>query len=331
MFVCFLRHTQFLDATWTNFAPNFATVESTGLLVGNDFLAFSGFTNNFQGTTNQTFARDITVVNSPWRRMDDIPLAISITHAATVRIGMKVYLCGGYLGAHPGPHVASCFIYDHSVPPGNGTQWTQFTDLPNNGYAGGGMIYDSIRDALYFAGGGQRLQPGNPHPVDFNRTFKYSFQNQSAGWVEVAPIPYKGNHLSSVTQTYLGEERHYFVGGQKGEFEVSQNLADLYEFVASNETWVQRTVMPFGRSHSTASTRPIGCGFIVAGGSVNSATAVKNRTLDILYYDIPTDNWTSIGTLSIKVPQATPLVDIHSNGYMYYINGKSTNRRRITI
>jgi hypothetical protein len=239
-------------------------------------------------------------------------------------------MCGGYLGAHPGPHVAYCFIYDHSIPPGSGRQWTRFTDLPNNGYAGGGMIYDTLQNALYFAGGGQRLKAGSIHPVDSDRAFKYSLQNPSAGWVEIARIPYKANHLSSVTQTYLGNERHYFVGGQLGEYETNQNLPDVYEFIASNETWVSRTFMPFARGHVTASTRPIGCGFIVAGGSVNSITNKKNRTTNILYYDIPSDTWTSIGDLSIKTPHATPLVDIHpQSGYMYYINNKGSNRRPI--
>jgi N-acetylneuraminic acid mutarotase len=300
-----------------------------GLIVGNDFVTFGGFIENFSATTNLTYAKDITVPNSPWRKMDDMPLAIPSTHAPTVRIGTKVYICGGYAGGHPGPHSANCLVYDHSIPPGNGLQWTRFADLPNNGYAGGGMVYDTIRDALYYAGGGQRLVAGNPHPVDSNRTFKYSLNNPTAGWVEIAPIPYKANHLSSVTQTYLGKERHYFVGGQVGEYEVKQNLADLYEFIAHNESWVKRTLMPFARGHATASTRPFGCGFIIAGGSVNSLTTKRERIRDIHYYDIPSDTWTFIGNLSINIPQPTPLVDIHANGYMYYINGRNSNRRRI--
>ena len=89
--------------------------------------------------------------------------------------------------------------------------------------------------------------------------------------------------------------------------------------------------MPSGRGHATASTRPIGCGFIVAGGSVNGVTTKKNRTTDILYYDIPSDMWTSIGHLSVRFPHATPLVDVHANGYMYYINRKGSNRRRIAV
>jgi hypothetical protein len=297
-----------------------------GLILGNDFLSFGGFINDFANTTNQTYARDITVTNSLWRRMDDMPLIISFTHAPLVRVGTKVYMCGGYIGGHPGPHSAFCFVYDHAIPPGTGQQWTRFADLPNNGYAGSGMIYDTLRNTLYYAGGGQRLQPGNPHPVDFNRTFKYSLQNPSAGWVETTPIPYAANHISSVTLTYLGQERHYFVGGQKGENEAKQNLVNMYEFIASDESWAMRTFMPFGRSHTTSSTRPIGCGFFMAGGSVNSATTAKNRTASIIYYNIPTDSWTLVGDISAA--RATPQIDMHSNGYMYYVGSTSTERRR---
>jgi hypothetical protein len=298
-----------------------------GLLIGNDMMQTSGFINDFDNTTNATFARDITIANSTWRRMDDMPLPITVTHAATVRIGSKVYMCGGYLGGHPGPHIPYCQVYDHSIPSGSGLQWSRFADLPMGGFAGGGMIFDTIRNALYYAGGGQRLVPGSPHPVDFNYTWKYSFDNTAVGWVASTPVPYKANHLSSITLVHLGQERHYFVGGQVGENEKKQNLPNMYEFIASTETWVPRTFMPIGRSHTTSSTRAIGCGFILAGGSVNSATTKLNRTSSIIYYHIPSDNWTFIGDLPSA--GATPLVDIHSNGYMYFVNSKKTSRRRI--
>jgi hypothetical protein len=320
-----------MDPNWNRFKPDypFGVGESIGLIIDNDMFRTSGFINNFANTTNQTYARDITVANSPWRRMDDMPLPITITHAPAVRIGMKVYMCGGYRGGHPGPHVPYCQIYDHSILPGTGRQWSRFADLPMGGFAGGGMIYDTNRNALYFAGGGQRLTPGSPHPIDYNFTWKYSFDNTTAGWVVSTPVPYKANHISSLTLTYLGQERHYFVGGQVGENESKQNLPNMYEFIASNETWIQRRIMPLPRSHTTISTRPIGCGFILAGGSVNSVTAQRKRTSNIIYYDIPTDNWTFIGDLPDALP--TPLVDIHNNGYMYFITSKGTSRRRLSV
>jgi N-acetylneuraminic acid mutarotase len=302
------------------------------LIIGNDMVIFSGFVNYFANATNQTYARDVTDSSSMWRRMDDMPMASGVTHAATVAIGTKVYLCGGYIGGHPGPHVPYCFVYDHSVSPGRQKQWTRFANLPNGGSAGGGMIYDSALNALFFSGGGQRREVGNPHPVDINNTWKFQLKNPSLGWVASTPIPYVANHLSYVTHMDgRGVERHFFLGGQVGEYECCTNFALNYEFIARTETWIRRASMPIPRGHATSSTRAIGCGFITAGGAINSANTTKVRTDDISYYDVPTDTWTvGIGTL----PRATvtPIVDIHSNGYMYFVTGlPNQSRRQISV
>jgi Kelch motif len=316
---------------WQIFKPEYPveTTEGMGLLVGDDMVSFSGFINSFKAVTNLTFARDITSANSTWRRMDDMPPSYDVTHAATAIVGTKVYLCGGYRGAHPGPHTSLCYSYDHSKSPGTEQQWSRFADIPNNGTAGAGMIYDAARNALYYVGGGQRLIHGRPQAVDLNNTWKFDFLESSNGWVATTSIPYKANHLSAVTAKFLGQERHFIVGGQISENEVIGNLADVFEFFASNETYVRRASMPFGRSHTSISTRAIGCGFIVAGGSVNSVNGKKNRTSNILYYDIPTNSWTSIGDIPNNL--ATPLVDIHQNGYMYFANERGTSRRRILV
>jgi hypothetical protein len=189
------------------------------------------------------------------------------------------------------------------------------------------MIYDTAQNTLYYVGGGQRLVVGNPHPVDLNNTWKYSMDKPQSGWVASTPVPYKANHLSAVThQNSKGQERHFFLGGQKSESEITGNLADTFEFVASKEKWIRRASMPIARSHATASTRPVRCGFIVAGGSFNSITRRKNRTSDVSYYNIHTNRWTSIG--DIPVAMATPMVAIHPSGYMYFIDNTQQSFRR---
>lgn len=295
-------------------------------------VVISGFTNYFANATNQTFARDVTNNGSSWRRMDDMPMDSGVTHAATLAIGTKVYLCGGYMGGHPGPHVPFCFIYDHSVPPGQQKQWSKLTNLPNGGSAGGGMIYDSASNTLFFSGGGQRRVAGNPHPVDINNTWKYQLSKPGLGWVTSTPLPYLANHLSYVTHTDdRGTERHFFMGGQVGENECCSNFASNFEFIASTESWVERASMPIARGHTTSSTRAIGCGFITAGGSIDSGTTMKARTDDISYYDIPSNTWT-MGIGTIPKATATPIVDIHSNGYMYFVTGlPNQSRRRISV
>jgi Kelch motif len=297
------------------------------LLVGNDFIQFSGYTGRFTNITNQTYCRDITQLNSPWQRMEDVPVALGITHVPTVVVGTKVYLCGGYYGFVRGLHIPDCFVYDHAKAPGTG-QWSRLPNLPNGGSGGGGMIFDRLRNALYYSGGAQRFTLGNTESTDVTDTYRYFFDNPSAGWVATTPIPYKGNHLSYVTHTdALGRQRHFFLGGQVGKYECCQNLADNFEFIAATETWVRRAPLTVPRGHAAASTRPIGCGFIIAGGSINTvnASSAPTHTPDVSYYNIPTDTWTTIGKLPSKI--ATPLVDIHPNGYMYFSNGQVSRRR----
>jgi hypothetical protein len=266
--------------------------------------------------------------------MDDMPTVSGITHMATVNVGSIVYLCGGYVGPHPGPHTSQCFQYNHSVPPGTGRQWTTLPSLPNGGTAGGGMIYSTMSNTLYYAGGGQRLVLGNVHPEDVNNTWKLVLHNLSAGWVPSTPIPYRANHLSAVThRDTLGHERHFMLAGQISENECCGNLAYNYELVLPSETWIARAPMPIPRGHAASSTRAIGCGFIIAGGSINhpKGTNKRTRTDDVSYYDIYNDNWTTaIGQL--PTIGATPIVDIHNNGYMYFVNAVPlSERRRISV
>ena len=322
-------HFKFTESSeWQLFSPIYpvSVGEPQGVIIGDDIVVFAGFIDKLSDVINQTYSRDVTVDGSTWRRMDDMPLTVGVTHAATTTVGMKVYLCGGYHGGHPGPHVPYCFVYDHSKAPGS-MQWSRITDLPNNGTAGAGMIYDTKGNALYYAGGGQRLVPGSPHPIDVHNTWKYAFDNPQSGWVASAPVPYAANHLSAVThRNAIGQERHFFVGGQKGEYEISGNLADNFEFIPAKEEWIRRASMPLPRSHATASTRPVRCGFIIAGGSFNSLTNKKNRTSNISYYDMNTNSWSSIG--EAPVAMATPVVTIHPSGYMYFIDNAQQSFRR---
>ena len=319
-------------SAWQRFTPDYPipSPEAQAEKIGNDLVVFGGFNSDFTTVTNQTYALDSSLTNRSWRRMDDMPLATGITHAATLVIGMKMYMCGGYEGPPPGPHVDKCFIYDHSKLPGTG-QWSNFTPLLNNGSGGGGMIYDVVRNALYYSGGTQRPVPGSREAHDQDTTWKFSFDHPTIGWIASTPIPYMANHQSYVSVYFQGRYRHYFVGGQIGENEKQGNVADLFEFIASNETWVRRASMPYGRGHTTVSTRAYGCGFLLAGGSINSPIVNKlNRTDDILFYHIPSDNWTSLGVLPAK--GATPKVFVdEDNDFLYYVDNRRSNRRILSM
>jgi hypothetical protein len=327
---------KFIDAKWENAPSNpFTAAEPHGMMIGNDLVFFGGFYDNFQATRNETYARRVTDVNnnSTWRKMTALPHPVGITHTPSVAVGSKVYMCGGYIGGTPGPETPNCYVYDHSKFRGTG-QWSRFRSLPGNGTGGAGIIYDKTTNALFYVGGANRPKPRVLFSIDTNKVWKYSLSNPALGWVESTPIPYFGNHISYVTaRDDRGAQRHYFLGGQIGENEVFGNLADVFEFNAVEERWIRQASMPFGRSHSTASTRPIGCGFIVAGGAINDVNVPGKRisTSDISYYDIPTNTWTSIGNLSWSM--VTPLVDIDKTGYMHFVNTRNKRgyRRRISF
>jgi hypothetical protein len=302
--------------------------EGQGGLIGKEFVIFSGFKNGYTNVTTETYALDMSNASAKWRRMDDMPISEGMTHIGCVVVGMKAYICGGYLGGSIGQHTHHCLMYDHSKPPGMG-QWTAFASLPDGGRSGGGMVYDSTLNALFYAAGCTRPMRGNVFSVDHNDTWMYSIDNPGAGWVPRAPIPYLGNHISFVTaKDKNGRDRHFFVGGQLGQHEDNGNQNHNFEFDAINDKWIKHTPMPITRGHAAASTRAISCGFIVAGGLSNE----QGMTADVAYYDIPSATWTSIGILSN--PINTPVCVIRG-GWMHCETGWASGifswMRQITV
>jgi N-acetylneuraminic acid mutarotase len=292
--------------TWTKPFAQYPIVvaEPAGDMIDNNMVIFGGFQNGYTTATNATYALDLSEPTAVWKKMDNMPTINGITHQSIALVGTKAYMCGGYIGGSKGLHTDKCFVYDHSKPPGSGKQWSTITQLPMVGRAGGAMIYDSSLNALIYAGGAQRNTKGTTLAIDFKDTWMYSFNNPGAGWVPQSKIPYFANHMNAVTVVdSTGKERHYVFGGQVGDYELTGNVATMYEYVAITDTWIKRTPMPFGRGHATSAVRAVGCGFIVAGGRTNK-DVMGGLTGEVTYYDVATDTWQSIGRLP---------VDIHTN------------------
>ena len=297
-------------------------------MIGSSFLIVSGFKNGYKEVTLETYALDTTSTTATWQRMDDLPVAGGITHSAHVVIGTKFYMCGGYVGSNPGSHIDNCLIFDKSKAPGTG-QWSSFAPLPS-ARAGGGLVFDSSLNALFFSGGARR-DSGWESDKDYSNTWMYSFNKPSEGWIPKAPLPYLANHLSYTTanKDATGKERHYFFGGQTAHNEANGNKSDLFEYDAANDVWIKRTSLPIPRGHASSSTRAIGCGFIVAGGCINGG----NKITDVSYYDVPTDTWTKIGDLTDAIN--TPVCDISTSGVLYcesgYAMGSYSKKRPIIV
>jgi hypothetical protein len=331
----FSRFLQQFVGEWQSVTPSYplTVAEAQGAIMNNngnrDLVLISGFVNGYDQSTAQTYARTVgnngNNNNAPWRRMDDVPLSVGITHGAFALNGNNrnvLYMCGGYVGGHPGPDTNQCFVYNHSQAPGSqNRQWSRLgADLPS-GRAGGGLVYDKQRRALVFAAGAQRPEPGNPEAFDYNTTWMYYFDRPNAGWVRQADIPFLANHMSFVTavDANTNQERHYFLGGQVGENEYTGNVVDNFEWDMDRLTWVRRRSMPMTRGHAASSTRAVGCGFVIAAGSTNE----NGKTADVSYYNVPTDTWTSIGTLPNAIN--TPVCDIDVvERYMYCESGWAT-------
>lgn len=292
-----------------------------------------GFHRGFATASNATYTLDVTT-SSSWQRQDDCPM--DVTHAAFAIHHDRLFMCGGYRGGHPGPAVAQCWVYHHGAP--RGTQWQALPDLPA-ARAGGGMTYDTTLAVLTFVGGATRELSSSGHvfsadAVDHDEAWMMAphvTEPQYGGWFKQADFPLFGNHLSFVsTLDDTGRERHFFMGGQIGELEKNHNLDELYEYDLLLDQFFARANMPLARGHASSSTLPYACGFLLAGGSVNSGSNVKQRTRDISFYDPSNDTWSSIGQLYSDIK--TPICGIWDD-YMYCTTGytRRTMRRRLKI
>lgn len=50
--------------------------------------------------TAKNYALSLQNPNGSWRALDDLPVSQGITHGAFAVVGMKLYLCGGYVNAN---------------------------------------------------------------------------------------------------------------------------------------------------------------------------------------------------------------------------------------
>jgi Malectin domain len=286
--------------------------ESHGNMIGDIFVVYGGFNKEWGVASNSTYTLDTSNPNSKWEKVDDIPIGAGLTHGAHVRIGTKIYNCGGYVGGHPGLHTAQCIVYDQTQPIGQ--RWSSMTPLPD-GRGAGGVFYNTALNALYYVTGAQRYRKPWLDTLDFNTTWMYTFNNPSAGWVRKADLPYASNHMMAVTaKDSNGVEHHYAWGGQYRENECCGNYAFNYEYDAMNDKWIRRADHPYTRAHGTGSTHGFGCGFITVAGNTNGAEITKIS--NVTYYDIATDSWTEIGNVPHDLN--TPICDINRNTNVLY-------------
>jgi Galactose oxidase, central domain len=290
--------------------------EGQGLILKKSiFVITSGFSEAFSlEPTKKGWKFDLRNTSGAWEPIDDVPLPYGLTHAAYSRHGEdSVYMCGGYVGKHPGGPTASCLSFNVSKP--LGSQWSVLPDLPAK-RSGGALMYDEKTKTLTFATGASRPNPKNPiFTADHDDVWKLDMKSAKSiknGWYNTSKIPYFANHIGSTSIWYKGKQRHFVLGGQHGEDEKDTNMPYMYEWDTLNDKWIKRADMLIPRGHFSSSSAPWKqCGFFIAGGRTN-----PDKLSDVHYYDIATDHWHDIGDL--KVALNTPVCDV--SGDALYCN-----------
>jgi Kelch motif len=289
-----------------------------GGFIGTDLFQFGGFGTSFRVGSNRAAYQ--STVTGLWTQVDPLPNPKGISHMGTVIVGNKVYACGGFVGGLGGGFVATneCYVYTHKNP--SGSQWATLPSLPGI-RAGGGLMYDTVRNSLIFATGADEKRFSN---VDHYDVWELALDDIAAGWVSIVPLPYRANHVGATTVDYQGIEKHFVVGGQHGSQEFVGNYDLAYEFNFVTNAWTQIANIPLPTGHTSSSTIPYKtCGFFIMGGSNNCDC----RTSAIYYYDIGTNTWTRIGDL----PKAgnTPVCSILGD-WLYCIIRQTTFRRKLS-
>lgn len=231
---------------------------------------------------------DDDIANAKWIRRAKMPQAI--THVGQVAVGHKLFMCGGFLGKHPGPSIDNCYVYDMLMD-----EWRDLPSLPHK-RAGGGIVHIKKTNSLFFAGGILR-KAGSLHGIDHDDSYMLDLDKDwSIGWIQKASFHNPRNHMSAIEV----DERYFFIGGQHRGNEETGNQKALTEYVPNENKWYKRANMPYGIGHLSASTPKWGGGFLVIGGVQNRRVKSDN----ILFYDIPADSWIEVGKYprSVQTP-----------------------------
>lgn len=216
--------------------------------------------------------------NKEWVKRASMPMAT--THTAQVAVGTRLYMCGGYLGRHPGPSVPNCFMYDSEVD-----RWITLPSLPAS-RAGGGLVYIRQANALFFSSGAMR-SAGVHRSIDKGNSYILRLDNLAGGWSERAMMPNPRNHMSATEV----DGRYFFIGGQHSNNEATGNQADMHEYDFDRDLWLRKAKLSRGVGHVSASTPRYWHGFFMIGGVENG----RQRVSRVMYYSVQSDAWYTIG------------------------------------
>jgi N-acetylneuraminic acid mutarotase len=263
------------DLSWTlaEGAPR-NLYEAQGVAVDGKLYVFGGFYNSQIQATTESHVYDPQT--DAWTRIADMPEAI--THGGTAVDGHLIYIAGGFVGDHPGPHTDHVWIYDTLQD-----SWAAGPPLPD-GRAGGALV--RLGRTLHFFGGTQRQ--GYTYIADYGDHWALDLDGGTT-WEPRAALPNPRNHMAGVAFDGM----IYALGGQHLGDEIGGNQATVEMYDPSVDEWTPVADLPQPLGHIQSSTFVWKGRMIVVGG----ITVGKEIVRDVIAYESSADSWEALTPL----------------------------------
>lgn len=270
--MCFLLLSAASFAQWTDRATGVKPrSELTSVSYEGKVYAFFGFRDSLL-TEVEPSAEVYDPVTDTWTLLDSVPAAEAVSHARLAVIDDMVWHVGGRVGKHPGPLTSHIWIYNITL-----NKWFRGPELtdPATGkpllWAAGGVAF--LGRTLHVFGG--FVIDACDHDQDtYHLTLDVdewlADPSQPPHWKnELAPMPVKRNHLSTVV---LGG-KIYAIGGQFGhDCSGGQDQRYSHVYDPSTNKWTALPQLPAARSHTEGSCFAIDGKIYLAGGQSTSGT-----------------------------------------------------------
>jgi N-acetylneuraminic acid mutarotase len=212
----------------------------------------------------------------------------------------KIYVIGGYNKTEG--FINKVEVYD----PATDTWDTSKTPMPTHRRA---VFAATVNGKIYVIGGaGQGATPGQVVPLDIVEIY----DPLTDTWTNGTPMPQKNSHFGGA----VVDGKIYIIGGWDHQSPPTY-YNNVYVYDPVTDTWQEKTAMPTSRARM---------GMVAVGGEIysiggNNSSVPLTNPLDIAeVYDVATDSWSVIPSLSLS-PARTGIPLVAYGGRLYVIGG----------